>query len=597
MSLTTLLVALSLIAAGACGGMAFTDWGRRRPLHRYGALSIAGHLLLLGWMASVRVGGPPQAGADDAPPMRVRIVARAAAPTTTTAPRPAESAPPPRRVVAEAVAPSPVARSESAEPLEAVDSEVRPAPPAAVAPQAKPVDETLETRPAPASPSIDPEPRVVEPLTPETAAPRSALVVESPVPAPPVPEPPSADAWTSPEVAPPEAPTPAARSPLLPSAYALRGEVGQRRLSADEGGSAETLDAVAAAVDWLARAQRADGAWDAARWGAGRETHTLDQDRRGAGRGAETGLTGLALLAMGGAGHTHLAGPYRDSVTSGLQFLLNTQEPTGAITGDATLYAKTYCHSMATFALAEAMAVSRDERLRPAVESAVGYLVRSQSRADGGWRYQPGDRGDMSQMGWVVMALRSAEIAGVAIPPATWSGCERFIDGVRAGPDGGLASYQPRGRPTGTMTAEAMYCRQILGVAPRADRARAEAVAMLLDDLPGSRQSPSSPGGKPNLYYWYYATLALHHHSREGAEARDAWRDWNEALRRTLLPRQVADGPQGGSWGADTVWGGYGGRVYSTALAAMCLEVYYRYDPETIGRDPWIAARGGALRR
>jgi hypothetical protein len=42
---------------------------------------------------------------------------------------------------------------------------------------------------------------------------------------------------------------------------------------------------------------------------------------------------------------------------------------------------------------------------------------------------------------------------------------------------------------------------------------------------------------------------------------------------------QIADGPQVGSWDPDNEWGGYGGRVYSTALAAMCLEVYYRYLP------------------
>ncbi|MFO8014582.1 MAG: hypothetical protein R6X20_14895 [Phycisphaerae bacterium] len=30
---------------------------------------------------------------------------------------------------------------------------------------------------------------------------------------------------------------------------------------------------------------------------------------------------------------------------------------------------------------------------------------------------------------------------------------------------------------------------------------------------------------------------------------------------------------------ANSVWGGYGGRVYSTALATLCLEVYYRFMP------------------
>ena len=41
-----------------------------------------------------------------------------------------------------------------------------------------------------------------------------------------------------------------------------------------------------------------------------------------------------------------------------------------------------------------------------------------------------------------------------------------------------------------------------------------------------------------------------------------------------------------GSWDPDTVWGGYGGRVYTTAMAALCLEVYYRYLPLTA---PFVA--------
>ena len=32
-----------------------------------------------------------------------------------------------------------------------------------------------------------------------------------------------------------------------------------------------------------------------------------------------------------------------------------------------------------------------------------------------------------------------------------------------------------------------------------------------------------------------------------------------------------------GSWDPDCAWGGVGGRVYSTAMVALCLEVYHRY--------------------
>ena len=49
--------------------------------------------------------------------------------------------------------------------------------------------------------------------------------------------------------------------------------------------------------------------------------------------------------------------------------------------------------------------------------------------------------------------------------------------------------------------------------------------------------------------------------------------------RETLLPMQKTAGDEAGSWEPNGMWGGYGGRVYSTATAALSLEVYYRYLP------------------
>ena len=47
-------------------------------------------------------------------------------------------------------------------------------------------------------------------------------------------------------------------------------------------------------------------------------------------------------------------------------------------------------------------------------------------------------------------------------------------------------------------------------------------------------------------------------------------------------------GPLRGSWDPDPVWGGHGGRVYATAMAALTLEVYYRYVPLS-GESPQVA--------
>ena len=114
------------------------------------------------------------------------------------------------------------------------------------------------------------------------------------------------------------------------------------------------------------------------------------------------------------------------------------------------------------------------------------------------------------------------------------------------------------------MTAEALTCRFFLE-AENSPAALTEAAAYIVEEKPGEGQS--------NFYYWYYATLALF--QRQGTD----WDAWNADLKRQLLHSQRFDGERRGSWDPDPVWGGYGGRVYSTAMGALCLEVYYRYLP------------------
>jgi hypothetical protein len=311
----------------------------------------------------------------------------------------------------------------------------------------------------------------------------------------------------------------------------------------------------------------------------------LGQDRGGAWADADSGITALAVLAFLGAGHSHLEGDYQTTVAKGLEFLMRGQSNDGHLASNTNLYARMYCHSMASFALAEALAITGDKRLEPAVRRAVEYSLRAQHPSTGGWRYRPGDLGDTSQLGWQLMSLWSAERAGVRVPPQTWTGAERFLRSVERGRTGGLASYRPDGPPSTPMTAEAMYCRLVVANALDGNLnqlASDEATAAIL-------AVPPEPQ-RVNLYYWYYGTLALHHQQEKNSEAAAAWQAWNTALSTVLVNSQLGEGPEAGSWEPNCIWGGYGGRVYSTAISAMCLEVYYRYtnDSETTG---WTASR------
>jgi hypothetical protein len=275
-------------------------------------------------------------------------------------------------------------------------------------------------------------------------------------------------------------------------------------------------------------------------------------------------MTGLALLAFLASGHTHRQGGYQATVRKGLEYLILVQERDGGLGGEATTFAYMYCHAMATFALSEACAMTGDEKLRAPVRRAVYRTLAAQNRSSGGWRYYPGDPGDTSQLGWQLMALKSAELAGIPLPDSARRGAIRFLDSVSSGEGGGLASYRPGEAVSRPMTAEALACRQFLGMLPE-DPAAREAGDFLLGELPGE--------GAKNFYYWYYGTLAMH--QLQGPH----WQRWNKALQKTLLRCQGRDGEDRGSWDPDTVWGGYGGRVYSTAMAALCLEVYYRFLP------------------
>src|SRR5581483_8748475 len=141
----------------------------------------------------------------------------------------------------------------------------------------------------------------------------------------------------------------------MPAVYRLRVAGNRGDILKGNGGTLATETAVRAALKWLAKNQSADGRWDPRRFGGGREVMIDGQDRRGAGSLADTGITGLSLLAFLAAGHTHLEGEGQGTVRGGLEYLKSIQAPNGNLFGHAATFEKMYCHAMATFAMSEAL--------------------------------------------------------------------------------------------------------------------------------------------------------------------------------------------------------------------------------------------------
>ena len=369
----------------------------------------------------------------------------------------------------------------------------------------------------------------------------------------------------------------------VPIHYQMRLSPQRQQYAMLNGGDVDTESAVERALAWLARAQGIDGGWHAAEHGAGRvpsaaNNRTHSEYRHNAGLKANTAMTGLALLAFLGAGHTHVDGQYKEVVTRGLLYLKDQQLPSGDLSGrdqvgrePTVRFARMYSHGMAALALTEAYGMTGDPVLLPTVQSACKYTLGAMNPRTG----------DMSQFGWQAMLLKSsANHQAISLAPQTRMVMQRFLDSVSTGRHGGLGIYRPKAgqmaaseQATPAMTAELLASRLLLSF-PITPLAAEEGQRMILKNLPGQSEE--------NLYYWYYATLAMYQLRGDGelnSQSQLAWNQWNDSLKQQLCSTQIPRGQEEGSWNPSCLWGGYGGRVYSTAVACMCLEVYYRYLP------------------
>jgi hypothetical protein len=227
---------------------------------------------------------------------------------------------------------------------------------------------------------------------------------------------------------------------------------------------------------WLAAHQDVDddGKWDADDF----EKHDPAGDKCNGRGGAlnDVGVSSLALLAFLGAGYTDRgdadANPYARNVRMGMRYLMTCQSDDGCI-GTRASQSFVYGHALATLALCEAYAVTRNPRYKKPAQEAVNYIAIARNPYMG-WRYVPrGGDNDTSVTALCVMALKSARFAGLDVDPDAFQGALAWMDKV-TDPRTGLAGYNQFGgsvaRPEGlqdkyppersrAMTAAAMLTR------------------------------------------------------------------------------------------------------------------------------------------
>jgi len=383
--------------------------------------------------------------------------------------------------------------------------------------------------------------------------------------------------------------------------YDKRTQENRQEWITNYGGNAISETAVTDGLWWLARHQADDGSWSDRCLGPGPESQCEPNDRcTGTGEPYEMGLGGLALLAFQAGGHYYCNDRrYSPVVHRGLEWMVEHQQPDGALVGSKEATKRfsgksgyhqyyMYEHGIAAFALTDACAAAaalgatdteQYRKYRAAAEKAVDFIEKNQ-HTDGGWRYTDNltAASDTSVTGWQVLALKSAKEAGIAVNSKCVDAVRSFFLSREMGEDG-RTGYNSRRPATEATTGVGMLAKQFLLGEP--DAPLVGDAAKFLARYAETKWAADLPANAKNDYYlWYNCTLGMF---QVGGTL---WDRWNTVVRNKLTALQKHGGCEDGSWDPDTNWAQKGGRVYSTALAVLTLEVYYRYtrpqDAETI---------------
>ena len=369
--------------------------------------------------------------------------------------------------------------------------------------------------------------------------------------------------------------------------FGSRSGGGRRRAVGRFGGSRASESAVEAALRWFAIHQSPNGQWSVAGYPANCDEGgpRCEPGTAHTGASGDRAATGYALLCFLGAGydHRHMS-RWRQTVRRGLEWLVEAHD------GNFN-YGRNYEHPVVAMALAEAFALSGDGSLREPAQKAIDILIERQTQ-DGegyglGWDYTRPNRSrmDASVSGWAVMALKSADAAGLNVGNSL-QGAERYVRQAwkAANPNhANLTPYDSSGFPytwnavanttsRTNLACVGLLCGVFLGIDPNETLMQTMANYVMANNLP--------TGYPTNTYFMYYNTLGIF---QMGGER---WQTWNNTVRDMLVAAQRRDPACfDGSWDFEgTQFPGYRvGRLVSTAYVTLSLQVYYRYLPMALG--------------
>ena len=301
-------------------------------------------------------------------------------------------------------------------------------------------------------------------------------------------------------------------------------------------------------------------------------------------------MTALAVMAMAAVGHQPTEpGEAGKAMQLGIDFIIRPNPQRDRSNGYFGVDgSRMYGHGITTLCLGEILGMgvdkAQDRRIRPELEKAVDLILRAQQVPKfaavftGGWRYEPGSNdADLSISVWQVMALRSAQNAGLRVPPQSIDLAVKYLERSYQSPRDARGrpsnlrtgfGYVPQSRPTFATTAAGLLSLQVCN---KLDAPEVIGAANYLEDI----------DLKPDLMWFFYGAYyyaqgmqkrANDDPNSEGSRQAKLGR---ENVERVMLQQQKADG----SWEATNRAENDVGKIYCTAMAILSLSVKYHFLP------------------
>ncbi|HWE39339.1 MAG TPA: prenyltransferase/squalene oxidase repeat-containing protein [Isosphaeraceae bacterium] len=309
----------------------------------------------------------------------------------------------------------------------------------------------------------------------------------------------------------------------------------------------EALRGVVRGLDFLAVQQSEDGSWDV----GGGEAYPV----------AMTGLSGTAYLAHG---DSPTRGKYSKNVLGATEFLVRCATPSGLLTGSSQDGGQPmHGHGFALMFLASVYGMITKESLRNSVRSAVRKAVTLTSQGQspqGGWTYIPGGGDEGSVTVTQVQGLRAAHNAGFLVPKAVIEEAANYLEKCRT-PEGGI-EYSLRSSTGPRLPISAAAVATLYNAGQFDNQIATDCLKYVWDQFRANEGW--SKGGGHDFYTHLYASQAFY------MAGDKYWDEYFPKARDQLLSMQQPDG----SWNGDGI-----GQVYGTAIAAIILQLPFKYLP------------------